>query len=111
MGLPGLKLAVGLFTAVLALWLAVMAVLIRQSALPPEVSGTMLAIFEPGSPEDEIFARTILTVKPRIPKDSIAPLCQFSDRAALPDGSNIDRADASIFIGTEDEFKAEMGMK
>ena len=28
----------------------------RQAALPPEASGTMLAVFEPGTPGDEIFA-------------------------------------------------------
>ena len=45
-----------IFAAVLALWLAGMAILMRQSALPPEASGTMLAVFEPGTPADEIFA-------------------------------------------------------
>ncbi len=54
---PGHRLALGLFAGVLCLWLIAMAVLIRQSALPPEAGGPMLAVFEPGTPGDEIFAR------------------------------------------------------
>lgn len=56
MATPGHRLALLLFAAVLATWLGGMAVLMRQSALPPAASGTMLAVFEPGTPEDEIFA-------------------------------------------------------
>jgi hypothetical protein len=52
----GHRLALGLFAGVLVLWLAAMALLMRHSALPPEASGTMLAVFEPGTPQDEIFA-------------------------------------------------------
>jgi hypothetical protein len=52
----GHRLALGLFAGVLVLWLFGMALLMRQAALPPEASGTMLAVFEPGTPEDEIFA-------------------------------------------------------
>jgi len=33
-----------------------MAVVMRHAALPPEASGTMLAVFEPGTPEDQVFA-------------------------------------------------------
>ena len=54
---PGHRLALGLFAAIIVLWLVVMAYVIRQSALPPEATGTMLAVFEPGLPEDVIFAR------------------------------------------------------
>lgn len=54
--MPGHRLALGLFAGVLILWLGAMAVLMRHSALPPEASGTMLAVFEPGTPEDRIFA-------------------------------------------------------
>jgi hypothetical protein len=53
---PGHRLALTLFASVLVLWLAGMAVLMRQAALPPEASGPMLAVFEPGTPADEIFA-------------------------------------------------------
>lgn len=56
MATPGHRLALLLFAAVLATWLGGMAVLMRQSALPPAASGTMLAVFEPGTPEDEVFA-------------------------------------------------------
>lgn len=57
MGWPGHRLALALFAGVIALWLGGMAMLMRQSALPPEASGTMLAVFEPGTPADDIFAR------------------------------------------------------
>jgi hypothetical protein len=54
--MPGHRLALGLFAAVLVGWLAVMAVLMRQSALPPEASGKMLAVFNPGTSEEQAFA-------------------------------------------------------
>ena len=52
----GHRLAAGLFFGVLAVWLIGMSIVMRHAALPPEASGTMLAIFEPATPEDEIFA-------------------------------------------------------
>ncbi len=55
-GWPGHRLALGLFIGVLAIWLAVMAAVMRDAALPPEASGPMLAVFEPGTPDDAIFA-------------------------------------------------------
>jgi hypothetical protein len=51
------RLAITLFAGVILTWLAAMAALVRASALPPEASGVMLAVFEPGTPSDEIFAR------------------------------------------------------
>ena len=33
-----------------------MAIVMRHAALPPDASGTMLAVFEPATPEDEVFA-------------------------------------------------------
>jgi hypothetical protein len=56
---PGHRLALGLFAAVLSLWLAVMALVMHHAALPPEASGIMLVVFEPGTPEEEIFSRLI----------------------------------------------------
>ena len=56
MAWPGHRLALGFFVSVLTIWLVAMAVLMRQSALPREASGPMLAVFEPGTPQDEIFA-------------------------------------------------------
>ena len=56
MGWPGHRLAIGLFAAVLAVWIGVMAYVMRQSALGAEAAGTMLVVFEPGTPEDRIFA-------------------------------------------------------
>jgi hypothetical protein len=53
---PGHRLALGVFVGVIAIWLAAMAVVMRHAALPPEASGMMLAIFEPGTPQEEIFA-------------------------------------------------------
>ena len=53
---PGHRLALGFFVSILTIWLVAMAVLMRQSALPPEASGPMLAVFEPGTPQDDIFA-------------------------------------------------------
>jgi hypothetical protein len=53
---PGHRLALTLFAAVLAVWLAAMAILMRHAALPPEASGTMLVVFEPGMPQEQVFA-------------------------------------------------------
>jgi hypothetical protein len=53
---PGHRLALALFLGVIAVWLAGMAIVMRHAALPPEASGTMLAVFEPGTPEDQVFA-------------------------------------------------------
>lgn len=54
---PGHRLAISLFVSILAVWIAIMAVVMRHAALPPDASGTMLAVFEPGTPEGDIFAR------------------------------------------------------
>ena len=54
---PGHRFALGFFASVLVLWLGAMAVLMRASALPPEASGIMLAVFELGTSPDDIFAR------------------------------------------------------
>ena len=53
---PGHRLAVTLFASVLVVWLVSMAILIRASALPPESSGTMLAVFPPSTSADQMFA-------------------------------------------------------
>lgn len=50
------RLAISFFVSVLIIWLAVMAALMRQSALPPGAAGTMLVVFEPGTAEDQIFS-------------------------------------------------------
>jgi hypothetical protein len=52
----GHRLALALFLGVIAVWLTGMAVVMRHAALPPEASGTMLAVFEPGTPDDQVFA-------------------------------------------------------
>ncbi len=54
---PGHRLAISLFLGVIVAWVGVMAVLMRQAALPPEASGPMLAVFEPGTSADDIFAK------------------------------------------------------
>lgn len=53
---PGHRLALGFVISVLTIWLVAMAVLMRQSALPREASGLMLAVFEPGTAQGDIFA-------------------------------------------------------
>ncbi len=57
MPLSGHRLALALFASVLIVWLGGMAVVIRHAALPPEANGPMLAIFEPGMAEEDMFAR------------------------------------------------------
>ncbi len=56
---PGHRLALTLFLAVLGIWLVVMAAVMRAAALPPEASGPMLAVFEPGTLEDQLFASLV----------------------------------------------------
>jgi hypothetical protein len=56
---PGHKFAAVFGASVLVLWLVVMAVTMRKAALPPEAPGPLLAVFEPGMSEDEMFARII----------------------------------------------------
>lgn len=53
---PGHRLALTLFLAVLLVWLAAMAIVIRHASLPPEASGPMLVVFEPGTSEELAFA-------------------------------------------------------
>ena len=52
----GHRLAIGLFISVIVIWLGVMAAVMRAAALPPEATGTMLAVFDPGTSQDVIFA-------------------------------------------------------
>ncbi len=59
MSWPGHRLALTLFFAVLGIWLAVMAAVMRVAALPPEATGPMLVVFEPGTPEDQLFASLV----------------------------------------------------
>lgn len=62
---PGHRLAISLFLGVVIAWVGVMAILMRQAALPPEASGPMLAVFEPGTSADDIFAKlTFAGAKP-----------------------------------------------
>ncbi len=62
---PGHRLAVSLFFSVLVAWIAVMAVLMRQASLSHEAAGPMLAVFQPGTPPDDIFAKlTIAGARP-----------------------------------------------
>lgn len=69
MRLSGHRLALALFAGVIAIWLAGMAVVMRHAALPPQASGTMLAVFEPGTPEDQVFA-ALTRAEARIVKPS-----------------------------------------
>ena len=57
---PGHRLAITLFVSIIVIWLAGMAWLMRESALPPEAKGPMLVVFEPGRPEQDIFAAIVM---------------------------------------------------
>ena len=59
MTFPSHKFAIALFTSVIAVWLITMAAIMREGRLPPEASGTMLAVFNPGTPQDQIFASLV----------------------------------------------------
>ena len=72
MKLSGHRLALALFLGVIAVWLAGMAMVMRHAALPPEASGPMLAIFEPGMTEEDMFAR-LARANARIVKQSGLP--------------------------------------
>jgi hypothetical protein len=72
MRLSGHRLALALFAGVVAVWLIGMAVVIRHAALPAEASGPMLAVFEPGLQEQEMFAR-LARAEARIVKQSGLP--------------------------------------
>ena len=55
----GHKLALWLAAGVLVVSLAAMATAMRAAALPPDASGKMLVVFQPGTPETEIFGSLI----------------------------------------------------
>ncbi len=59
MGWPAHKFAAAFFGAVILVWLVAMAFIMRQSSLPAAASGTMLTVFNPGTPEDQIFGALI----------------------------------------------------
>jgi hypothetical protein len=52
---PGHRLALALGGGVIAVWLAAMVLIVRASALPPDASGPLLAVFEPGRTSEEMF--------------------------------------------------------
>ena len=59
--MPGLghKLALWLAAGVLAVSLAAMATAMRAAALPPEASGKMLVVFQPGTHQDDILLHLV----------------------------------------------------
>jgi hypothetical protein len=59
MNFPGHKFAATLFSSVIVVWLFAMAIIMRAGALPAEASGTMLAVFNPGTSQDQIFAMLV----------------------------------------------------
>jgi len=56
---PGHRFALAFGAIILVLWLVVMAVMMRQAALPPEAAGPLLAVFEPGTSQGDIFTRIV----------------------------------------------------
>jgi hypothetical protein len=59
MNWPGHRIAIGLAAGIIVAWLAGMTTAMRHAALPSEAAGPMLAVFEPGTPPDKIFASII----------------------------------------------------
>ena len=59
MSFPDHKFALALFTSVIVVWLIAMAAIMREGRLPSEASGMMLAVFNPGTPKDQIFASLV----------------------------------------------------
>lgn len=59
MNFPGHRFALSLFTGVIVVWLIAMAAIMRAGALPAEASGTMLVVFNPGTPQNVIFASLV----------------------------------------------------
>jgi len=53
---PGHRFALALFAVVIALWLVVMMAIMRNAALPPDATGPMLVVFEPGTTSQSAFA-------------------------------------------------------
>lgn len=43
----------------MAAWLVGMAIAMRHAALPPEATGPMLVVFEPGTSQNEIFSSIV----------------------------------------------------
>jgi hypothetical protein len=59
MNFPGHKFALASFASVIVIWLVAMAWIMRAGALPAEATGTMLAVFNPGTAQDKIFASLV----------------------------------------------------
>jgi hypothetical protein len=57
--MPGHRLILGVFAAVLMIWAGAMAITMRKAALPPTAPGPLLAVFEPGTSDDQIFAAIV----------------------------------------------------
>jgi hypothetical protein len=56
---PGHRFAWRLAFAVVLIWFLIMTGLVRAAALAPEETGKILAVFEPGTTEDDIFRKLI----------------------------------------------------
>ena len=56
---PGHRLAIGLALGVLLIWLVGMALAVRAARLPPEATGPMLVVFEPGTAKEDMLARIV----------------------------------------------------
>ena len=55
----GAGLAIALMAGVVGVWLAIMLVVLRLSALPPEASGRLFVLFPPGTSETAAFATIV----------------------------------------------------
>ena len=59
MNYPSHKFALTFFASVIGLWLIGMALIMRAGALSSEATGTMLAVFEPNTSSDKVFASIV----------------------------------------------------
>jgi hypothetical protein len=59
MGWPGHRLALLLGASVLVAWLGVMMAIAHEARLDPSASGSVLAVFEPGTEADAAFAAIV----------------------------------------------------
>jgi hypothetical protein len=83
---PGHRLALALGLAVLIAWLVTMSLVVRAAALEPRATGKMLAVFEPGTTQDVIFASLLARPAASLCAAPGFPSCGLSSvkKKALP---------------------------
>ena len=56
---PGHRTAAAFFAGIIVLWLAGFALFMHLGRAAPEQSGSVLAVFSPSMPENQVFARIV----------------------------------------------------